>query len=155
MTAPHDPGRRRLLAAASVAPLATLVAACAGIPGAADGPPAPAPAFKPGDRWVYSARDGFRDPLVWEETREILSASPAGIEIRISQKGPRVDATRVERWTSPGDLALGAILDNEMRRFAPPLPRSRHPIELRCLQLRLCPVSPISAASSSRSARRS
>lgn len=42
MTTPHDPGRRRLLAAASVAPLATLVAACAGIPGAADGPPAPA-----------------------------------------------------------------------------------------------------------------
>ncbi len=128
MTAPHDPGRRRLLAAASVAPLATLVAACAGIPGAADGPPAPAPAFKPGDRWVYSARDGFRDPLVWEETREILSASPAGIEIRVAQKGPRVDSTRVERWTSPGDLALGAILDNEMRRFAPPLPRWRYPL---------------------------
>jgi len=128
MTAPFDPTRRRLLAAASAAPLATLVAACAGIPGAADGPPAPAPVLKPGDRWVYSARDGFRDPLIWDETREVLSAAPGAIDIRVTWKGPRIDSTRVEHWTSPGDLSVGAIFENETRRFAQPLPRWRFPL---------------------------
>ena len=49
---------------------------------AADGPPAPAPVLKPGDRWVYSGRDGFRDPLLWDETREVVAASAAGMSSR-------------------------------------------------------------------------
>lgn len=125
---PFHRQRRRLLAAASAAPIASLLAACAGTPGTTDGPPAPAPALRVGDRWIYRAQDGFRQPVTWDETREIVSAGPAGIEIRVTQKGPRVDSTRVERWTTPGDLALGAILDNEMRRFASPLPRWRYPL---------------------------
>ena len=128
MNATFDPNRRRLLAAASAAPFASLVAACAGVPGAADGPPAPAPVLKPGDRWVYSGRDGFRDPLLWDETREVVAANADGIDLRVGWKGPRIDTTRVERWTTPGDLAVGAIFDNETRRFAQPLPRWRYPL---------------------------
>ena len=128
MTAPFDSTRRRLLAAASAVPLGSLLAGCAGIPGAADGPPAPAPVLGPGDRWIYSARDGFRDPLTWEETREVLAAPPGGIDIRVTWKGPRIDSTRVEHWTTPGDLSVGAIFENETRRFAQPLPRWRYPL---------------------------
>jgi len=123
-----DPARRRLLLAASAAPWAPLLVACAGVPGAADGPPAPAPVYKVGDRWIYSGRDGFRDPLVWEETREVIAVSPAAIDIRVTWKGNRIDSTQVERWSTAGDLVQGAIFDVETRRFAPPLPRYKFPL---------------------------
>jgi hypothetical protein len=130
MTPIPDPVRRRLLAALSAATVApaALLTACAGTPGSRDGPPAPAPVLKVGDRWVYSGRDGFRDPLIFEEAREVVSVGANGIGIRVSRKGPRIDTTRMERWTSPGDLAVGAIYDNETRRFAEPLPRWRFPL---------------------------
>ncbi|MEO8484715.1 MAG: hypothetical protein ABI585_00110 [Betaproteobacteria bacterium] len=120
--------RRRLLLAATAAPLVPFLAACAGAPGTRDGPPAPAPTLRVGDRWVYSGRDGFRDPLVWEETREVVAIAPGAIDIRVTWKGNRVDSTRVERWTLPGDLAVGAVFDIETRRFTPPLPRSKYPL---------------------------
>lgn len=120
--------RRRLIAAGVAVPLASLVAACAGTPGTRDGPPVPAPNLRRGDRWTYRARDGFRDPVVWDETREVVSADASGIAIRVTQKGPRVDSVRVERWTGPGTLASGALLDNELRAFAPPLERWRYPL---------------------------
>jgi hypothetical protein len=128
MDARPDPARRRLLLAATAAPLVPLLAACAGAPGTSDGPPAPGPTLRVGDRWVYSGRDGFRDPLVWEETREVVAVAPGAIDIRVSWKGNRVDPTRVERWTTPGDLAVGALFDIETRRFTPPLPRWKYPL---------------------------
>src|SRR6185295_17685529 len=97
-------------------------------PGTVDGPPAPAPVYKVGDRWIYSGRDGFRDPLVWEETREVVAVAPGAIDIRVTWKGNRVDSTQVERWTSAGDLAQGAVFDIETRQFAPPLPRYKFPM---------------------------
>jgi len=128
MDTPTDPARRRLLLAASLTPLVPLLAACAAAPGTSDGPPAPGPTLKVGDRWVYSGRDGFRDPLVWEETREVVAVTPGAIDIRVTWKGNRVDSTRVERWTTPGDLAVGAVFDIETRRFIPPLPRWKYPL---------------------------
>ena len=128
MNAPFDPARRRLLAAAAAVPVAGLVAACAGTPGAVDGPPAPAPVLKPGDRWFYSGRDGFRDPLVWDETREVVRVEPGLIDVSCVRRGPRIDASRSERWTSPGDLLVGAVFDFETRRFTRPLPRWRYPL---------------------------
>ena len=120
--------RRRLIAAASAAPLLPLLSACAGTPGSVDGPPAPAPVYKVGDRWIYNGGDGFRDPLVWEETREVIAVAPGAIDIRVTWKGNRIDATRVERWAAPGDLVQGAIFDVETRNFAPPLPRYKFPL---------------------------
>lgn len=128
MNAPFDPARRRLLAAAAAVPVAGLVAACAGTPGAVDGPPAPAPVLKPGDRWFYSGRDGFRDPLVWDETREVVRVEPGLVDVSYVRRGPRIDASRNEHWTSPGDLLVGAVFDFETRRFARPLPRWRYPL---------------------------
>lgn len=124
----HDPVRRRLLAAVSAAPVAALLGACAGTPGAADGPPAPAPVYKVGDRWVYRVTDGFRDPAIYDETREVIALDARGFSIRVSRNGPRGDTTRVEQWAAPGDLLVGAIFDNETRRFAQPLPRWQFPI---------------------------
>lgn len=123
-----DSRRRRLLLAAPAVPLASLLGACAGTPGASDGPPAPAPVYKPGDRWVYRVTDGFRNPVVYDETREVIGVDARGIAIRVSRNGPRGDTTRVEQWTSPGDLAVGAIFDDETRRFARPLPRWQFPL---------------------------
>jgi hypothetical protein len=128
MDSKHDPQRRRLILAASAAPFASLLAACAGTPGASDGPPAPAPVYKVGDRWVYSVTDGFRNPAIYDETREVISADARGFSIRVSRNGPRDLTTRVEQWTSPGDLLVGAIFDNETRRFAQPLPRWKFPL---------------------------
>lgn len=125
---PPLPSRRRLIVAAGAAPIAALVAACAGMPTARDGPPAAAPTLKRGDRWEYRARDGFRDPVVWNETREVLSIDASGIAVRVTQRGPRVDSVRVERWAAPGLLASGALLDNETRAFVPPLERWRYPL---------------------------
>lgn len=124
----HDAQRRRLLLAAAAAPLASVLGACAGTPGASDGPPAPAPVYKAGDRWVYRVTDGFRNPDVYDETREVISVDARGIAIRMSRNGPRGDTTRIEQWTTPGDLAVGAIFSDETRRFAPPLPRWRFPL---------------------------
>ena len=123
-----DVMRRRLVLAGTSAPFASLLAACAELPGTASGPPAAAPAYKVGDRWVYKGGDGFRDPLVWDETREVIAVSPGAIDIRVTWKGNRVDATQVERWSTPGDLAQGAVFDIETRRFGPPLPRYRFPL---------------------------
>ena len=91
--------------------------------GGADGPPVPAPVYRVGDRWVYSARDGFRAPVTWDETHEITAIDTQGITVRVTQKGPTVDNTRTEQWLSPGIVAVGALFDNETRRFTPSLTR--------------------------------
>jgi hypothetical protein len=99
-----DLTRRRLLVAGAATPIASLLGACAELPGTASGPPAPAPTYKVGDRWVYAGGDGFRDPLVWTETREVIAVAPGAIDIRVTWKGNRVDSTQVERWATPGEL---------------------------------------------------
>jgi hypothetical protein len=55
--------RRSFLHAAS----AVAVAGCAA-PGGTPGVSAPASVYRVGDRWVYRAKDGYRDPVVWDET---------------------------------------------------------------------------------------
>jgi hypothetical protein len=117
--------RRALLPALAL----VMLAGCAGLdsPGSG-GPPAEAPAFRVGDRWVYRAADGFRSPVRWEETREVTAIGADGITVRVTQKGPTVDNTRTERWTGPGQVAVGAVFDAETRRFAPLLERYAFPL---------------------------
>ena len=114
--------RTFLLAAGAVA-----LPGCATV-GGADGPPVPAPVYRVGDRWVYSARDGFRAPVTWDETHEITAIDTQGITVRVTQKGPTVDNTRTEQWLSPGIVAVGALFDNETRRFTPSLTRYQFPL---------------------------
>jgi len=114
--------RTFLLAAGAVA-----LPGCATF-GGTDGPPVPAPVYRVGDRWVYSARDGFRAPVTWDETHEITAIDPQGITVRVTQQGPTVDNTRTEQWLSPGIVAVGALFDNETRRFTPSLTRYQFPL---------------------------
>ena len=104
-----------------------LLAGCAGMPGGS-GPPAEAPAYRVGDRWVYQGDDGFRVKTVWEETHEVTAIGPEGVTVRITLKGPTTDVLRTELWTAPGQVKVGAIYDNATRRFAVPLERYDFPL---------------------------
>ena len=93
------------------------------------GPPVAAPAYRVGDRWVYRARDGFRLPVVWDETHEVIASGPSGIRVRVTQRGPNIDNVREEVLDAPGVLRVGAVFDAETRRFpAEPLRRFDFPL---------------------------
>lgn len=109
--------------------LALLLAACASVdPGGAPGPPAEMPAFRVGDRWVYEGRDGFRAPVRWQETHEVVGVGPQGITVRIVAKGDGIDVQRTEQWIAPGLVERGAVFASETKTFDPPLMRYRYPL---------------------------
>lgn len=104
-------------------------AGCAGGPAVTrDGPAAESPTYRVGDRWVYSARDGFRNPVVWEEVHEVTSMSANGITVRVTQRGPAVSTDRTEEWVAPGLVRIGAVFDAETRIFKPHLTRFAFPL---------------------------
>lgn len=118
--------RRTFLMAAAAAALPGCV-----VVGGTDGPPAQAPVHRVGDRWIYSAQDGFRAPVTWDETHEVIAVNAQGITVRITQKGPTVDNTRTEQWPAPGIVTVGALFDNETRQFKTPLTRFQFPLSPR------------------------
>lgn len=118
--------RRSFLLAAGAAMLPGCV-----VVGGSDGPPAPAHVYRVGDRWIYRAQDGFRFPVTWDETHEVIAVNAQGITVRIAQKGPTVDNTRTEQWLAPGIVSVGALFDNETRQFKTPLTRFQFPLASR------------------------
>jgi hypothetical protein len=111
------------------ASLALLLASCVAIgPGGAPGPAAEAPSLKVGDRWVYHGTDGYRVPVVWDETHEITAIGPEGITVRVTLKGPTVDIQRTEIWSVPGIVRVGAVYDADTNRFDPVLIRFKFPL---------------------------
>ena len=76
--------------------LVVLTGGCAGIDqrGDTSGPVAAAPSPAVGARWTYRGREGFRVPVVWEETHEVTAVGATGITIRVTQKGPTLDFVR-------------------------------------------------------------
>lgn len=107
---------------------ALALAACVSVGGSA-GPPAPAPVFRVGDRWVYSAMDGYRVPVFWIETHDVVSADAQGIDVRVTLQGPTMNYTRMERLLSPGVVISGEVYDNtETRGFKTPLVRYQFPL---------------------------
>ncbi|MEO6565801.1 MAG: hypothetical protein ABIO63_07180 [Casimicrobiaceae bacterium] len=107
---------------------AVALSACVSVGGTA-GPPVPAPVFRVGDRWIYNARDGFRVPVTWVETHEVMAVAPGGIEVRVTLLGETVNTVRTERLLSPGLVATGAVFNHdETRDFTPPLERFRFPL---------------------------
>jgi hypothetical protein len=123
----------------SVLAVSALVTACTGT-GVSGGPPAEAPRYHVGDRWVYQAKDGFRNPVVWEEIHEVTAVGNAAIHVRVTQAGPNVatvrveqlaapGVVRVEQLAAPGVVRVGALFDAETRRFAQPLVRYEFPLE--------------------------
>ena len=81
-----------------------------------------------GARWVYRGREGFRWPVVWEETHEVTAVDASGYTVRVTLKGPTIDIVREERLAAPGLVRTGALMDIETRRFATPLERYRFPL---------------------------
>jgi hypothetical protein len=122
---PFDPRRRDVLAGLAGA----LVTGCAGVPaGVTAGPPVPAPDLRAGDRWTYRISDGFRTPTVWEEVHELTAAGAGAYALRVTGKGPTTDFVRTERWSAPGTVLIGPVMDREERPFAPPMERYRFPL---------------------------
>lgn len=106
---------------------ALAVSGCVSVGGAA-GPPLPAPSWRVGDRWAYRCSDGFRVPVVWEETHEVTAADAAGITVRIVAQGD-VNFTRTEMLASPGVVRVGAAYDPaETRNFEAPMVRFQFPL---------------------------
>jgi len=110
--------------------LVALAGGCAGIDqrGDTSGPVAAAPSPAVGARWTYRGREGFRVPVVWEETHEVTALGASGITIRVTQKGPTLDVERQEVLAAPGVVRTGALMDVETRRFTEPLIRYRFPL---------------------------
>ena len=120
----HGPSTLRLI----VATLGLLLLGSCATTGGTPGPPAPAPTYQVGDRWVYRVQDGFRVKITWEETHQVTVVSPQGITVRVTAKGPSIDDQRTETWSAPGVVLTGAVFDNETRRFEPPLVRYKFPL---------------------------
>jgi len=97
-------------------------------PGGQPGPAVQAPTLKVGDRWVYKGKDGYRVPIIWEETREVTAIGPQGITVRIAGKGTAGEYQRTETWTAPGVVTTGAVYDSETDRFDPSLIRYKYPM---------------------------
>ena len=110
--------------------IVALVAGCALTDqrGDINAPVANAPTPRVGERWTYRGREGFRMPVVWEETHEVMAAGPNGITIKVAVKGPTLDVERQEVLAAPGLVRVGALFDVETRRFATPLERFRFPL---------------------------
>src|SRR5258705_5642256 len=119
---------RSVIATFAVCSLAVLAGCAGGLGGAGSGPSADAPAYRIGDRWVYHGDDGFRVKTEWDETHEVTAIGPDGITVRITQKGPTTNVTRTELWSAPGQVKVGAVYDNDTRRFAVPLQRYDFPL---------------------------
>ncbi|HEX6138516.1 MAG TPA: hypothetical protein VF059_12730 [Casimicrobiaceae bacterium] len=120
----------RSLACAAASVLVALAGGCATIdrPGDTSGPVAAAPTLAVGARWTYRGREGFRSPVVWEETHEVTGIGADGISVRVTLKGPSLDVERHELLAAPGLVRTGALMDIETRRFATPLVRYRFPL---------------------------
>jgi hypothetical protein len=119
----------RVRAAAAAAAAVFLAGACAtgGIDGE-PGPPAPAPTYHVGDRWVYHVEDGYRQRFSWDETHEIISIEPSLITIRVDIKGDTLNGQRIEKLSAPGIVLQGAVYEAETRRFDPALIRFQFPM---------------------------
>jgi hypothetical protein len=117
----------RHLAAFAAAAAVALLAGCVTVGGTA-GPPAPAPAYRVGDRWVYHIVQGYRTKIEWDETHEVTAIGPEGITVRVTGEGARVPIDRTEHWSAPGVVLQGAVYENETDRFDPPLVRYRFPL---------------------------
>jgi len=108
---------------------AVTLSGCAGTDfGTASGPPVAAPALKVGDRWLYRGREGFRAPVVWEETHEVTSVDANAIQVRVTYAGDVVSGSRAEVWATPGFVRVGSLMDIETREFVDPLKRYPFPL---------------------------
>jgi hypothetical protein len=121
--------RRTLLGALASTPL--MLAGCASPQGATSSGGAAlaeAPTYRVGDRWTYHIRSRFRAVGDAQETMEVTAIGADGIVASVVSRGGGVDVTRTERWSAPGLVVQGMMMDVETRRFAKPLERFLFPL---------------------------
>ena len=107
---------------------ALIAGGCVSVGGAA-GPPAPAPTTRVGDRWVYDCSDGYRVPVTWVETLEVITIDATGIAVRVTLVGPTMNYNRIELWQAPGVVVIGSIYDDAINRnFVSPFIRYQFPL---------------------------
>jgi len=107
---------------------ALVASSCVSVGGAA-GPPAAAPIVRVGDRWVYNCSDGYRVPVTWVETHEVITIDATGIAVRVTLVGPTMNYNRVELWQAPGIVVIGSIYDDAINRsFTAPFIRYQFPL---------------------------
>jgi len=112
----------RVIARLLLPVVVAMLAACGGLESAGSGSPAAdAPTFRVGDKWVYRVTDGFRTPLRWDETHEVIGVAPGAITVRVTETGPNARGARTEVWATPGLLQTGPVFDEETRRFTVPV----------------------------------
>src|SRR5262245_12895013 len=104
----HD-FRATLQSAFAFAASLLLALGCGGVQAATAPGPVEAPELRVGDRWVYHVVDGYRQKIVWDETREITAIGPDGITVNVTYSGPSINSTRTEVWAAPGVVRSGAI----------------------------------------------
>jgi hypothetical protein len=106
---------------------ALMAAGCVSV-GGVDGPPAPAPVFRIGDRWVYNCADGYRLPVTWVETHEVSDRFDG--HRRARHAGRRDDELQPGRAAGVARRAAGGSVydDAETRRFKTPLTRYQFPL---------------------------
>lgn len=123
------PRNRVFAGVITLATASLLLAACgtAGV-GGNSGPPVPAPSYRVGDRWTYHGEEGFRVKIVWDETHEVTETGPDGITMRVTTTGPGLNSVRTEKWQAPGVVQIGAVLEDETKRFDPALLRYKYPL---------------------------
>jgi hypothetical protein len=119
---------RCTLAALALGALAGCATTDPGVTAASAPIAATAPEYRVGDRWVYRIREGWANPIVYEETWTVTSMSGGTTSVRVSAKGPGLDVERTELWPAPGRVSQGALFDVETRRFETPLDRYRFPL---------------------------
>jgi hypothetical protein len=118
--------RRALLGAAAALPLAGCAGPMSSTPGGTV--VAEVPAYRVGDRWIYRVDPQFRAATASDETVEVTGIAADGIAVRVTSVGGTPAGTRTERWSAPGLVTQGAMMDIETRRFAEPLQRFRFPL---------------------------
>ena len=57
-----------------------------------------------------------------------MAVDPTGIKVRITQKGDGIFNVRMEEWSAPGQVRVGALYDHETRYFDVPLQRFDFPL---------------------------
>ena len=92
------------------------------------GPATPIPTYQVGDRWTYQAQEGFRAEQRWVGTHKVMAVDPTGIKVRITQKGDGIFNVRMDEWSAPGQVRVGALYHHETRYFDVPLQRFDFPL---------------------------
>jgi len=114
----------------SLAVLATiLLAACQSATVTPSFPPVPAPKLAVGDEWVYRITDNLRMGLVTMLVADVVSirAGTATLHLDYSNQFGRSEATA--EIDADGGLIVGALKDQETRRFPAPIKLYDFPLE--------------------------